>query len=186
MVSLFGLNTEEVISYDQQLPGTGLLVSYQDTTIDGYEDNELNINNKRPYLKVIEADGNNGLLNGANQGQSSDLFANGSSFGSQGVEIRNHDGILVDWFAEVQISTQVEIVFKKKSCNSQFNVDLPDHAITTLLNENITFTAETTTSCVIENNLVSTDGRLVAISPSQIAANTPTKIEIMFNSAAST
>ena len=50
--------------YDQQLPGTGLLVSYQDTTIDGYEDNELNINNKRPYLKVIEADGNNGLLNG--------------------------------------------------------------------------------------------------------------------------
>ena len=28
--------------YDQQLPGTGLLVSYQDTTIDGYEDNELN------------------------------------------------------------------------------------------------------------------------------------------------
>ena len=170
--------------YDQQLPGTGLLVSYQDTTIDGYEDNELNINNKRPYLKVIEADGNNGLLNGANQGQSSDLFANGSSFGSQGVEIRNHDGILVDWFAEVQISTQVEIVFKKNSCNSQFSVDLPDHAITTLLNENITFTAESTTSCVIENNLVSTDGRLVAISPSQIAANTPTNIEIMFNSAA--
>ena len=63
-------------------------------------------------------------------------------------------------------------------------MDLPDHAITTLLNETITFTAETTTSCVIENNLVSTDGRLVAISPSQIAANTPTNIEIMFNSAA--
>ena len=73
-----------------------MLVSYQDTTIDGYEDNTLNVDNKRPYLRIIEADGNNDLLNGLNQGQSSDLFGNGSMFGSQGVEIRNHDGVLVD------------------------------------------------------------------------------------------
>ena len=86
--------------YDQQLPGTGILVSYQDTTIDGYDDNELNINNKRPYLKVIEADGDNELLNGGNEGQSSDIFRNGSSFGNTGIEIRNHDGVLVNWYAK--------------------------------------------------------------------------------------
>ena len=34
--------------YDSELPGTGILVSYQDTTIDGYEDNELNVNNQNP------------------------------------------------------------------------------------------------------------------------------------------
>jgi len=171
-------------SYDESLPGTGLLVSYQDTTIAGYDDNELNVNNKRPYLKIIEADGNNELLSGANQGQASDLFTNGSSFGSQGIEIRNHDGIIVDWFAEVIINTAIEISFKTDSCSSQFTINVPDHAITTLLNEPIVFNAETTMACNLENNLVSTDGRLVSINPSQLYPDLPTEIEISFNSAA--
>ena len=171
-------------NYDDNLPGTGLLVSYQDTTIDGYDDNELNVNNKRPYLQIIEADGNDELLSGANQGQASDLFANGSSFGSQGIEIRNHDGILVDWYAEVIINTEIEITFKTDSCSSQLIIDMPDHAITTLLNEPIVLDVETTTACYLENNLVSTDGRLVSINPGQIYPNTTNEVEISFNSAA--
>ena len=61
-------------SYDDELPGNGVLVSYQDTTVSGYDDNELNVNNKRPYLKIIEADGNDELLSGSNEGQASDIF----------------------------------------------------------------------------------------------------------------
>lgn len=170
--------------YDESLPGTGLLVSYQDTTIAGYDDNELNVNNKRPYLKIIEADGNNDLLSGTNQGQATDLFSNGSSFGSQGIEVRNHDGILVDWYAEIIINTEIEITFKTDSCSSQFTVNMPNHAITTLLNEPIVFDAETTMACNLENNLVSTDGRLVSVNPSQLYPDSPTEVEISFNSAA--
>ena len=170
--------------YDQQLPGTGILVSYQDTTIDGYDDNELNINNKRPYLKVIEADGDNELLNGGNEGQSSDLFRNGSSFGSTGIEIRNHDGVLVNWYAEVVISNQIEISFKVDNCDSSFHLDLPNHAVTVLPNEPIPIIASSSLSCTIQNGLTSTDGRLVSISPNQIQQNVDTMMSVTFNSAA--
>ena len=170
--------------YDQQLPGTGILVSYQDTTIDGYEDNELNVNNNRPYLKVIEADGNNELLTGGNEGQSSDLFRNGSKFGSTGIEIRNHDGILVDWYGEVVITNQIEIMFKSDSCESNFNLDLPDHSVTTLLNDPIKLTASSTTDCSLQNGLSSTDGRLVSITPNQIMSGVDSIISVTFNSAA--
>ena len=170
--------------YDQQLPGTGILVSYQDTTIDGYDDNELNINNKRPYLKVIEADGDNELLNGGNEGQSSDLFRNGSSFGNTGIEIRNHDGVLVNWYAEVVISNQIEILFKVDNCDSSFHLDLPNHAVTVLPNEPIPIIASSSLSCTIQNGLTSTDGRLVSISPNQIQQNVDTMMSVTFNSAA--
>ena len=170
--------------YDQQLPGTGILVSYQDTTIDGYDDNELNINNKRPYLKVIEADGDNELLNGGNEGQSSDLFRNGSSFGSTGIEIRNHDGVLVNWYAEVVISNQIEILFKVDNCDSSFHLDLPNHAVTVLPNEPIPIIASSSLDCTVQNGLTSTDGRLVSISPNQIQQNVDTMMSVTFNSAA--
>ena len=170
--------------YDQQLPGTGILVSYQDTTIDGYDDNELNINNKRPYLKVIEADGDNELLNGGNEGQSSDLFRNGSSFGNTGIEIRNHDGVLVNWYAEVVISNQIEILFKVDNCDSSFHLDLPNHAVTVLPNEPIPIIASSSLDCTIQNGLTSTDGRLVSISPNQIQQNVDTMMSVTFNSAA--
>ena len=170
--------------YDQQLPGTGILVSYQDTTIDGYDDNELNINNKRPYLKVIEADGDNELLNGGNEGQSSDLFRNGSSFGNTGIEIRNHDGVLVNWYAEVVISNQIEILFKVDNCDSSFHLDLPNHAVTVLPNEPIPIIASSSLDCTVQNGLTSTDGRLVSISPNQIQQNVDTMMSVTFNSAA--
>ena len=169
--------------YDNALPGTGILVSYQDSTVDGYDNNELNINNKRPYLKIIEADGDNELLTGANEGQSSDLFGNGSMFGDRGIEIRNHDGILVDWYAEVLIQTQVEIKFKSDSCDSDFIVDVPDFAITTLVNEPILLSVKSSINCVIENNLLSTDGRLVSISTPNMVAGEAVNLELTFNTA---
>lgn len=171
-------------TYDQQLPGTGILVSYQDTTIDGYDDNELNVNNNRPYLKVIEADGNNELLTGGNEGQSSDLFTNGSKFGSTGVKIRNHDGVLVSWYAEVVITNQIEITFKANSCDSEFIIDLPDHSVTTLPNNPIELVAYSTIDCSIQNGLSSTDGRLVSITPNQITSGVNSIVSVTFNSAA--
>ena len=171
-------------SYDDELPGSGVLVSYQDTTVSGYDDNELNVNNKRPYLKIIEADGNDELLTGSNEGQASDIFINGTKFGSEGIEIRNHDGVLVDWYAEIIIQNQIEIIFKSDSCVSEFGVDLPNYSITSLLNEPIPFSATSSMTCTLDNQLTSTDGRLVSVSPNQLIAGESTDLEIRFNSAA--
>ena len=171
-------------SYDDELPGNGVLVSYQDTTVSGYDDNELNVNNKRPYLKIIEADGNDELLSGSNEGQASDIFMNGTKFGSEGIEIRNHDGVLVDWYAEVIIQNQVEILFKSDSCVAEFSVDLPNYSITSLLNQPISFSAKSAVTCALDNQLTSTDGRLVSISANQLIAGETTHLEIRFNSAA--
>ena len=171
-------------SYDDELPGNGVLVSYQDTTVSGYDDNELNVNNKRPYLKIIEADGNDELLSGSNEGQASDIFMNGTKFGSEGIEIRNHDGVLVDWYAEVIIQNQVEILFKSDSCVAEFSVDLPNNSITSLLNQPISFSAKSSVTCALDNQLTSTDGRLVSVSANQLIAGETTNLEIRFNSAA--
>ena len=171
-------------SYDDELPGNGVLVSYQDTTVSGYDDNELNVNNKRPYLKIIEADGNDELLSGSNEGQASDIFMNGTKFGSEGIEIRNHDGVLVDWYAEVIIQNQVEILFKSDSCVAEFSVDLPNYSITSLLNQPISFSAKSSVTCALDNQLTSTDGRLVSVSANQLIAGETTNLEIRFNSAA--
>jgi hypothetical protein len=142
------------------------------------------VNNNRPYLKVIEADGNNELLTGGNEDQSSDLFGNGSKFGSTGIEIRNHDGVLVDWYAEVVITNQIEIIFKSDACESDFNLDLPNHSVTTLPNDPIILNAYSTTDCTLQNGLSSTDGRLVSITPNQISSGIDSIVSVSFNSAA--
>lgn len=169
-------------NYDDILPSDGILVSYQDNSVDGFDDNELNIDNQRPYLKIIEADGNQDLLQGMNEGDAGDVFTNGTIFGSKGVEIRNHDGFLVDWYAEVSIGIQPVIQIKSESCESNLIADLPDHSITMLVNESIEMTLMSTIDCQINNQLQSTDGRLIAISSNELYAGIEKKLTITFNS----
>ena len=169
-------------NYDNILPGNGILVSYQDNSVDGFDDNELNIDNQRPYLKIIEADGNKDLLQGINEGDSGDVFTNGTTFGSQGVLIRNHDGFLVDWYAEVAIGFQPVIQIKSDSCQSEFTGKLPDHSVTMLTNESIEMSLLSTIDCQISNQLQSTDGRLIAISSNELYSGVEKQISITFNS----
>ena len=169
-------------NYDNILPGNGILVSYQDNSVDGFEDNELNIDNQRPYLKIIEADGNQDLLQGINEGDASDVFTNGTLFGSKGVEIRNHDGFLVDWYAEVSIGIKPVIQIKSDSCQSELTGNLPDHSITMLVNESVEISLLSTIDCQISNQLQSTDGRLIAISDDQLYAGIEKKLALTFNS----
>ena len=170
-------------NYDNILPGNGILVSYQDNSVDGFEDNELNIDNQRPYLKIIEADGNEDLLQGINEGDSDDIFTNGTTFGSQGILIRNHDGFLVEWYAEVTIGFQSVIQIKSESCQSKFTGNLPDHSVTMLTNETIEMSLLSTTDCQISNQLQSTDGRLIAISSNELYSGVEKQVSINFNSA---
>ncbi|MDG1555010.1 MAG: M6 family metalloprotease domain-containing protein, partial [Candidatus Poseidoniaceae archaeon] len=97
--------------FDQHLPGSGILVTYQDRSVGDEEQNELNRDPDQPWLTVIEADGRTDLRNGVNSGEVSDVFQNGSSFGAEGVLIYDHDGFLVPWVATVEINITVEIRF---------------------------------------------------------------------------
>ena len=68
------------------------------------EDNLVNSHPDRAWLKVIEADGEQNMVAGNNEGEESDVFNDGGQFGREGIQIRNRDGILVDWSATVNLT----------------------------------------------------------------------------------
>ena len=103
------------------------------------------------------------------------------TFGSQGILIRNHDGFLVDWYAEVAIGFQPVIQIKSESCQSEFTGKLPDHSVTMLTNESIEMSLLSTIDCQISNQLQSTDGRLIAISSNELYSGVEKQISITFN-----
>ena len=85
--------------YDSNLPGNGILVLQQDLSAGEIEDNLVNSHPDRAWLKVIEADGEQNMVAGNNEGEESDVFTDGGQFGREGITIRNRDGVLVDWSA---------------------------------------------------------------------------------------
>ena len=89
------------VGYDSNLPGHGILVLQQDLLSGNLEENHVNSHPERAWLKVIEADGNQNMVAGNSEGEESDLFQSGDKFGAEGIQIRNRDGVLVDWTAIV-------------------------------------------------------------------------------------
>ena len=151
--------------YDSRLPGHGVLVTYQDQSVGDIDDNEVNTNPNLPWLMVIEADGRQDLVSGANQGEASDAFTNGSQFGANGVEIRTHDGVLVPWTAKVLIGNETTIEFSSMNCSPNVPLNLPDHGATILSTGTINTEVPITTIC--SSQLSSSDGRAVEMTPHQ-------------------
>ena len=111
--------------FDSQLPSEGLLVSIQDTNIDGMDDNDANSDSRHPYLRVVEADQDNGLISGSDEGSSGDVFQVGDVFGSEGIEIRDRFGFLVPWKATVEFDLPGVILnFSSIDCSPTFNLSL--------------------------------------------------------------
>lgn len=161
------LNDNEVVwieyrsdyGFDQHLPGSGILVTYQDRSVGDEERNELNRDSDQPWLTVIEADGRTDLLSGANSGEAADLFGNGSTFGATGVQIFTHDGILVPWVATVEINSTVEIHFTAPNCTPQFSVNTPDFGGVYLPMDGFPLSVTSTLPCEFTHNLTVSDGR---------------------------
>ena len=172
--------------YDSYLPGSGILVTYQDLTNGDFESNELNINPDRPYLSVIEADGNNALKTGSNDGESGDVFTNNSSFGSSGIVIRNHDGIMVQWNVNVEISDTAKINFSSGNCKPKFTIDGPDHGISLLPNEPIEFLMASQESCDLSHSLLSSDGRWLISDTISLTGNEERIVKMNFSRAGTT
>ena len=168
--------------YDSYLPGTGVLVTYQDLSAGNVEDNELNANPERPYLRVIEADGNNGLLTGVSDGEQGDLFSNGTSFGNQGILIRTHDGILVPWKVEIEITDKTYVNFSSANCKPIFTFDAPNYGASLLPDEPLIISATTEQNCELDTVLTSSDGRTLVTNTTELVAGQITDVQLYFSS----
>tara|TARA_Y100000994_G_scaffold249509_1_gene261632 strand:+ start:1489 stop:3534 length:2046 start_codon:yes stop_codon:yes gene_type:complete len=152
--------------YDSHLPGNGLLVLQQDLKSGDVEDNLINSHPERAWLKVIEADGEQNMVAGNSEGEQSDLFWENDSFGSEGIQIRNRDGILVDWIANVSVNQgQPVIEFTSSECGHATEVDLPDYGSVLTPNDSIPIKAECSG---IDFDLTSSDGRNIVVEDDEI------------------
>ena len=149
--------------YDASLPGEGVLVLYEDFAAGDSSHNAMNIDQRRPYLKTIEADGNQEQLRGVNDGVASDLFQPGDEFGERGILIRDHDGILVPWHARVvEDQGQWNLEFHSTNCSPSARIDFNDFGTTLLQEDPLLF--EQTSSGSMEQcwgTLDGSDGRQV-------------------------
>ena len=152
--------------YDSNLPGNGLLVLQQDLRAGEIEDNLVNSHPERAWLKVIEADGEQNMVAGNNDGEESDVFGDGESFGSEGITIRNRDGVLVDWKAIVSVDNGTySVEFSSLECGHIADIELPDYGSVLTPGDNIPITAE----CAgIEFDLISSDGRELSVENGEI------------------
>ena len=157
--------------FDSHLPGSGLLVTYQDKSVGDMEQNELNRDPEQPWLSVIEADGKNDMTSGTNSGEADDLF-NSGSFGADGIKIFDHDGVLVPWIATVDHSDDLFVNFTAPNCSPSMDIDLQDHGYVTLPGDNFTFTATGSENCLMELDLLLSDGNRIYFTNSSDAQMT--------------
>ena len=155
--------------YDSRLPGSGILVTYHDSSAGNIDRNEVNTNPNFPFLMVIEADGQQDLVSGSNEGEQSDLFSNGSYFGAEGIQIRTHDGVLVGWTASISGDDSQNITFTSINCSPSFELDLPDYSATLLPNATIPVDLNHPGPCT--SNLTSSDGRGISIVQNSLDSN---------------
>ena len=157
--------------FDSHLPGSGLLVTYQDKSVGDMEQNELNRDPEQPWLSVIEADGKNDMTSGTNSGEADDLF-NSGSFGADGIKIFDHDGVLVPWIATVEHSDDLFVNFTAPNCSPSMDIDLQDHGYVTLPGDDFTFTATGSENCLMELDLLLSDGNRIYFTNSSDAQMT--------------
>ena len=168
--------------FESNLPGSdGILVSYQDLSMGDIEDNELNIDPDKPWLAIIEADGDSDLRYGRNEGEDSDLFRNGDKFGYEGIIIRNSGGVKVHWTAEVTITeNNTSVSFISENCDPKVEFVFPGHESILLDNQNVKVETNAQDSCIVTGTLTSTDGRELSIQNTIIPEGTST-LTILFN-----
>ena len=151
--------------FDVHLPGQGVLVTIQDRSVGDLERNELNRDPEQPWLAVVEADGRNDMRNGVNDGEASDMFTNGTKFGAEGVQIRNHDGFLVPWVAIVFGEANMSIQFTAPNCTPKIAADGPNHGAVLLPNQPLMLEIEVAEPCTLTHTLNVTDGRTIGLTP---------------------
>lgn len=160
---------------DVGLPGEGLLVSIQDLGVGNVSLNNVNRISSDPWLMVVEADRDGGLLSGANSGEASDMFAESESFGRAGVEIRNRDGVLVPWTFEVTSMSEHQMTLQLTlHATPVIEAVLENNPVELLEGERLVLQIDSTAQCLFEGLFTSSDGRTLSFGPMMLTqgANT--------------
>ena len=175
-IELKGGNT-----YDDRLPGQGVLVTLLDEAAGDPEENEVNVDPGRPWLKVIEADGDDGLLNGQDDGSAGDAFQLGDTFGAEGVEIRDHRGLKVPWTAEIVQGTDgngTAVAFSAPNCGQGLSLDVPAYGLRVTANEGLFITLNNMDApCTLQGSLRMDFGGMVTF-PSTLLDEGEHRVEL--------
>ncbi len=168
------------IGFDKELPGHGLLVSLKDVYQKDLTGNEVNIDPSSPFLRILEADSNSALVNGADSGSQSDLFIEGDIIGSHGYKIYDAHGRLVNWNVTVVSSSPNSMELSIQFHSENTSDVLPERSIIELLDDesiNLIFDIEST--CVPWISLISSDNRnpLINISSEISGYNIPISLD---------
>ena len=168
--------------FESNLPGeSGVLVTYQNLAMGEVSDNELNIDPDKPWLMVIEADQDNDLRYGRNEGESSDLFYDGQSFGESGVLVRSSSGVLVHWTASVSIiNNTTQVSFTSSNCDPKFMFNFSQHESIVLDNQPISVETYSDSECILSHSLTSSDERIITLSKT-ILDSGKSNIDIQFS-----
>ena len=168
--------------FESNLPGeSGVLVTYQNLAMGDVSDNELNIDPDKPWLMVIEADQDNDLRYGRNEGESSDLFYDGQSFGESGVLVRSSSGVLVHWTASVSvIENTTQVSFTSSNCDPKFMFNFSQHESIVLDNQPISVETYSDSECILSHSLTSSDDRIITLSKT-ILDSGKSSIDIQFS-----
>lgn len=144
-------------NYDNRLPGSGVLVTMLDHAAGDPTENEVNVDPGRPWLMVIEADEDNGLLNGRDDGDAGDTFHIGDTFGAEGVEIRDHRGLKVPWTAEVVQGTNgngTAVAFRAPECGQGLELQVPAYGLRVNANEALSISLNNVDApCTLQGSL---------------------------------
>ncbi len=152
---------------DIGLPGSGLLVSIEDQNVGNLTLNNVNRDSSNPYLMIVEADGNEDLVNGRGNGESTDLFRNSSKFGSEGIEIRDRYGTLVPWSINIENMTNEKIIFNITTSRlPQLLLKVVNNPVELLDGENFLISVHSNSDCELNAELFSDDNRILTFADS--------------------
>ena len=133
--------------FDAGLPGDGLLVEYQDLANGDSDDNMLNSDPFFPWSYIVEADGDDALFLNDDSGSPTDAFAPGSSFGAEGIPIRDSSGTLVNWTVSVSQSTAQALNITVQHLESSIRILAPRAPLILLPEDEMYFTMVVEESC---------------------------------------
>ena len=123
------------IGFDRGLPGHGILVEQQDLAFGDLGTNLVNTDPTKPWVKIIEADGNDALLRASDYGSSGDAFTVGDRFGHTGYQIWDNRGRLVPWTITVtSLSDELSTIEYDFVGDANATISLPRNPIVLLPN----------------------------------------------------
>ena len=143
--------------FDMGLPGHGILVEQQDLNFGDVSSNLVNTDPIKPWVKIVEADGDDALLRARDYGSAGDVFDVGDRFGHTGQKIWDNHGRLVQWTATViDISDSFATIEFDFIGDANSTVTVPRNPIVVLSDEPIVVDIYSIDECKVVVDITST------------------------------